>query len=116
MVQEMQQQQMRQPLRLTQQQMQERKDAENARLWREAEEEERIDEEKEQQAAAMQLKKQQQLVQLRQQELHPAPAAESFGMWTKIQAAVQGVSLQALYNIVLFVIAGSAVTLSNKTD
>lgn len=119
LMQEVQQQQpMQQPLRLTQQQLQQRKEDENARLWREAEEEERLDEEKEQQAA-MQIKKQQQLMQLRQQEqAHPTPAAaESSGMWTKIQAAMQGVSLQLLYNMVLFVIAGSAVAFSlTKTN
>jgi len=100
------------PQQSLQQLQQQRKEDENARLWREAEEEEQQDEEKEQRAAFEQ-KKQQQLMQLRQQEqAHPAPIAESNGMWTKIQAAMQGVSMQVLYNIVLFAIAGSAVAFS----
>merc|ERR1719316_1877941 len=54
LMQEVQQQQpMQQPLRLTQQQLQQRKEDENARLWREAEEEERLDEEKEDENARL---------------------------------------------------------------
>jgi len=107
-------QQQLEPLRLQQQSLQQRKEAENARLWREAEEEERQEEEQEQEAAAQQ-KKQQQLMQLRKQEqAHPAPPAESFGLWTKFQGAMQSVSLQALYNVVLFAIASGAIAFSFK--
>jgi hypothetical protein len=115
--QQQQQQQLGQ-LRLQQQQqtLQQQKDAENARLWREAEEEERQEEEQEQEAA-MQQKKQQQLMQLHKQEQpHLAPPPPSFGFWTMIQAAMQGVSLQVLYNVVLFAIASGAVVLSFKTQ
>lgn len=110
------QQQQLQPVQMPQLTLQQRKDAENARLWREAEEEERREEQKEQEALIQQ-KKQQQLVQLsKQEQAHPAPPAESSGPWTKIQAVMHGVSLQVLYNVVLFAIASSVVAFSMRNQ
>merc|ERR1719265_1316117 len=96
------------PLRL-----QQIRDEQNAKLWREAEEEEEADER--QQQAVIQQKKQEQLMQLHQQEqAHPAtPAAPS--VWTSIRAAMPSVTLQFLYNVILLVIAGSAVAFSLRS-
>lgn len=95
--------------------LQQIRDQQNAQLWREAEEEEQREEQQKEQAVIQQ-KKQQQLVQLREQEqARTLPPADYKGLWTNIQAGMQGVTLQALYNIVLFVIAGCAVAFSLRT-
>lgn len=113
--QQVQQMQEQQPVQQRPVQLQQQlRDQQNAALWREAEEEEARDEEREQ--AAIQQKKQQQLMQLRQQEqAHTAPPSEYKGMWTSIQAAVPSVSLQTVYNMMLFAIASSAVAFSLRT-